>query len=146
MKLHRLVLPLLLAFAQPVFAVGQKSVGIEDDTQQQLQKAAISLLRSSSLHSGPGADEQVFPFAGVHQDYRDAVSSGAYVVVRLSPVQGISTSAGEIRAAELVVGLRSSGERNCVFTIDDHGVLTCYAKYSGELMLKLKKVAAEHGL
>lgn len=124
--------------------VDQKQVLVGEAAQQQLRSAVISLLQSSSLHSG--GNDGVFSFTGVQQDYRDAVCSGAYVVVSLSPAQKFATLAGDVSAAEIVVGLRSPGARNCVFTIDDHGVLTSYAKYSGSIFIKLKQILAEQRL
>jgi hypothetical protein len=122
---------------------GDKQVGLTEVVQARLCQQVTALVKSSNFHSGPGDKYHVFTFSGVQQDYRDAVATGEYLLVILSPPQKIGTVGGEVTVAEIVVGLRGPGGRNSVFTIDQSGTIISHAKYAGEVYVELKKTVAQ---
>jgi hypothetical protein len=122
--------------------VQDRAIAFPEAAQPRLREQLTSLLKSSNFHSGLGDKYRLFTSSGVHQDYRDAIATGEYLLMIVSPVQKINTAGGEISVAEIVVGLRSPGAKNSVFTIDESGTIISHAKYSGEMYLELKKTVA----
>lgn len=120
-----------------------KQIALSETAQARLRPQLTRLLESSNFHSGPGDKYDVFTPAGVQQDYRDAVATGEYLLMVLSPAQKISTTGGEVTVSEMVVGLRGPHGRNAVFTIDESGTITSHAKYAGEVFLELKKTVEQ---
>ena len=112
-----------------------KQANPSDDVQQQLRQQALRLVQSSNFHSGPDGENQIFTFTGVQQDDRDSVSSGDYLLVTFPTSQKIKTVGGEITASEIIWGLRRSGGKNSLFTIDESGRVVSHAKYAGEIGL-----------
>lgn len=129
--------PTVQLFAQ------DRLVAFPESAQARLRHQLTSLLKSSNFHSGGGDKYRLFTPSGVQQDYRDTAATGEYLLMIFSPAQKISTVGGEITAAEIVVGLRSPGSKNSVFTIDQSGAIISHAKYSGEVYLELKKTVAQ---
>lgn len=116
---------------------------IAADSESTLNRKAIELLESSSLNSDNERFRGNFPARNVQQDYRDAVGAGEYLLVTLSPERKFFTRGGEVSATEIVIGNRCPGNRNCVFTIDQAGRITSYAKYEGALWLELERIVAQ---
>jgi hypothetical protein len=118
-------------------------VAFPEVAHARLRQQLTSLLKSSNFNSGPGDKYRIFTSSGLQQDYRDAIATGEYLLMTLSPAQKISTIGGEVTVAEIVVGMRSPGSKNSVFTIDESGTIICHAKYSGEVYMELKKTVAQ---
>jgi hypothetical protein len=134
---------LFAAESSPVrLFAGEKQIVLRENMQIKLQEQIVALVQTSNFHSGPGDGFHVFTAAGVQQDYRDVVAGGEYLLLVLSPAKKIGTVGGEIRVAEVVVGMRGPTGKNTVFTIDESGALVSHAKYSGEVYLELKKTVA----
>jgi hypothetical protein len=123
-----------------------KQVAVSESALGRVSQQVISLVKSSNFHSGSGDKYRIFTFAGVQQDYRDAIATGEYLVLILSPAHKIITREGEVTAAEIVVGLQSPNSKNTVFTIDESGAIVSHAKYSYEILMALKKSVAEERL
>jgi hypothetical protein len=118
-----------------------RQIALSEDTQQRVRQQVADLVRSSSFVSSSDA-HHIFTFAGVQQDYRDVVATGEYLLLIFSSPQKFTTGAGEITAAEIVVGLHSPGGQNCLFTIDEQGRIVSHAKYSGMVLMSLKDTLA----
>lgn len=124
-----------------LFAAGQQ-ISLRESAQPLLRQQVIKLVQSSNFHSGPGDKFHFFTAEGVERDYRDAVTGGEYIVLLLSPAQKISTTGGEITAAQILVNLHGPGGQNEVFTIDEAGTVVSHAKYEGVFFLELRKTLA----
>lgn len=109
--------------------------------QAALAGLAMDLVRSSNFNtvSHPEILKQNVP--AIHGDYRRVAAGDCLVVTYDEPVTA-ATVGGELTVFEVVVGLGDQDFANTLFTVDREGRVVGHGKYSGVVLLELRKTAA----
>ena len=118
---------------------GQRQLNAAE--QATLRGLAMDLVKSSNFNTVDHPEILKLSVPAVHERYRRLVAGDCLVVTFDQPVT-VQTLGGEMAVFEIIVGLGESNFVHTLFTIDRDGRVVGHGKYSGTILLELRKAAA----